>query len=175
MADSFHQPSVIQKMQGRFYVCAQPSPYMHRRNASIENFTGGYVNGGLGSPCFPASQVTGLGSPCFPASQVTGLQHVSQVSPVLIPSAKETGFSSFMVDFLMGGVSGAVSKTATAPIERVKLLIQNQEEMIKAGRLTERYKGITDCFARTVKDEGVLSLWRGNNTNVIRYFPTQVG
>lgn len=73
----------------------------------------------------------------------------------------------------MGGVSGAVSKTATAPIERVKLLIQNQEEMIKAGRLTERYKGITDCFARTVKDEGVLSLWRGNNTNVIRYFPTQ--
>ncbi|XP_027171292.1 ADP,ATP carrier protein 1, mitochondrial-like [Coffea eugenioides] len=160
MADSFHQPSVIQKMQGRFYLCAQTSPYMHCRSASIENFTGGYVNGGLGSPCFPASQVAGL-------------HHVSQVSPVLIPSAKETSFSSFMVDFLMGGVSGAVSKTATAPIERVKLLIQNQEEMIKAGRLTERYKGITDCFARTVKDEGVLSLWRGNNTNVIRYFPTQ--
>ncbi|KAH0541329.1 hypothetical protein FGG08_004167 [Glutinoglossum americanum] len=32
----------------------------------------------------------------------------------------------FMVDFLMGGVSAAVSKTAAAPIERVKLLIQNQ-------------------------------------------------
>ena len=31
-----------------------------------------------------------------------------------------------MVDFLMGGVSAAVSKTAAAPIERVKLLIQNQ-------------------------------------------------
>lgn len=30
------------------------------------------------------------------------------------------------VDFLMGGVSAAVSKTAAAPIERVKLLIQNQ-------------------------------------------------
>ena len=30
------------------------------------------------------------------------------------------------IDFLMGGVAAAVSKTAAAPIERVKLLIQNQ-------------------------------------------------
>jgi len=28
--------------------------------------------------------------------------------------------------YLVGGVSAAVSKTAAAPIERVKLLIQNQ-------------------------------------------------
>ena len=31
---------------------------------------------------------------------------------------------SFLVDFMMGGVSAAVSKTAAAPIERIKLLIQ---------------------------------------------------
>jgi solute carrier family 25 (adenine nucleotide translocator) protein 4/5/6/31 len=80
---------------------------------------------------------------------------------------------SFMVDFLMGGVSAAVSKTAAAPIERVKLLIQNQDEMIKAGRLSEPYKGIGDCFGRTVRQEGFISLWRGNTANVIRYFPTQ--
>ncbi len=35
-----------------------------------------------------------------------------------------TGVPSFVIDFLMGGVSAAVSKTAAAPIERVKLLIQ---------------------------------------------------
>lgn len=58
----------------------------------------------------------------------------------------------------MGGVSAAVSKTAAAPIERVKLLIQNQDEMIKQGRLAEPYKGIVDCFSRTAKDEGVSSL-----------------
>jgi len=69
--------------------------------------------------------------------------------------------------------SAAVSKTAAAPIERVKLLIQNQDEMIKSGRLTEPYKGISDCFARVIKEEGVVSLWRGNMANVIRYFPTQ--
>jgi len=80
---------------------------------------------------------------------------------------------NFAVDFLMGGVSAAVSKTAAAPIERVKLLIQNQDEMIKQGRLSEPYKGIGDCFGRTIKDEGFAQLWRGNTANVIRYFPTQ--
>mmetsp|Transcript_76769 Transcript_76769/g.156064 ORF Transcript_76769/g.156064 Transcript_76769/m.156064 type:complete len:309 (+) Transcript_76769:75-1001(+) len=80
---------------------------------------------------------------------------------------------SFALDFLMGGVSAAVSKTAAAPIERIKLLIQNQDEMIKQGRLSEPYKGIGDCFGRVVKDEGMSSLWRGNTANVIRYFPTQ--
>lgn len=31
--------------------------------------------------------------------------------------------SNFLIDFMLGGVSAAVSKTAVAPIERVKLLI----------------------------------------------------
>ncbi|KAF4629939.1 hypothetical protein G7Y89_g8203 [Cudoniella acicularis] len=79
----------------------------------------------------------------------------------------------FVIDFLMGGVSAAVSKTAAAPIERVKLLIQNQDEMLKSGRLDRKYDGIGECFRRTIKNEGVASLWRGNTANVIRYFPTQ--
>ncbi|GFY99040.1 ADP/ATP carrier 3 [Actinidia rufa] len=95
------------------------------------------------------------------------------MSSIFVQAPSEKGFGGFMVDFLMGGVSGAVSKTIAAPIERVKLLIQNQDEMIKTGRLSRPYKGITDCFARTIKDEGVLSLWRSNTVNVIRYFPTQ--
>ncbi|EER45111.1 conserved hypothetical protein [Histoplasma capsulatum H143] len=74
---------------------------------------------------------------------------------------------------MMGGVSAAVSKTAAAPIERIKLLIQNQDEMLKSGRLDRKYNGIIDCFSRTAKNEGVVSLWRGNTANVIRYFPTQ--
>jgi len=86
---------------------------------------------------------------------------------------KKNDLTSFAIDFMMGGVSAAVSKTAAAPIERVKLLIQNQDEMLKTGRLSEPYKGIGDCFARVIKDEGVVSLWRGNTANVIRYFPTQ--
>jgi solute carrier family 25 (adenine nucleotide translocator) protein 4/5/6/31 len=34
---------------------------------------------------------------------------------------------SFVVDFLVGGISAAVSKTVVAPIERVKLLLQTQD------------------------------------------------
>lgn len=100
--------------------------------------------------------------------------NLHSTSPVFVNAPKEKGPYGFVIDFLMGGVSAAVSKTAAAPIERVKLLIQNQDEMIKAGRLSEPYKGIGDCFARTIKNEGFLSLWRGNTANVIRYFPTQV-
>ncbi|MCJ1307258.1 hypothetical protein MMC25_000904 [Agyrium rufum] len=83
------------------------------------------------------------------------------------------GIPPFMIDFLMGGVAAAVSKTAAAPIERVKLLIQNQDEMLKTGRLDRKYDGIAECFSRTAKNEGVAALWRGNTANVIRYFPTQ--
>jgi solute carrier family 25 (adenine nucleotide translocator) protein 4/5/6/31 len=79
----------------------------------------------------------------------------------------------FYEDFLIGGVAAGISKTAAAPIERIKLLVQNQDEMIKQGRLKEPYKGVGDCFRRVVSEEGMGALWRGNLANVLRYFPTQ--
>jgi solute carrier family 25 (adenine nucleotide translocator) protein 4/5/6/31 len=79
----------------------------------------------------------------------------------------------FYEDFMIGGISAGVSKTFAAPIERVKLLVQNQDEMIKQGRLDKKYDGVADCFKRVVASEGPLALWRGNVSNVIRYFPTQ--
>jgi solute carrier family 25 (adenine nucleotide translocator) protein 4/5/6/31 len=79
----------------------------------------------------------------------------------------------FYEDFMLGGVSAGVSKTAAAPIERVKLLVQNQAEMLKTGRLSTPYSGVLDCFRRTIAEEGVIALWRGNWANVLRYFPTQ--
>jgi len=74
---------------------------------------------------------------------------------------------------MLGGVSAAISKTAAAPIERVKLNIQNQGEMLKQGIISKPYNGVLDCFRRVVAEEGVVALWRGNTANVIRYFPTQ--
>jgi solute carrier family 25 (adenine nucleotide translocator) protein 4/5/6/31 len=79
----------------------------------------------------------------------------------------------FYEDFLLAGVSATISKTAAAPLERVKLLVQNQGEMLKSGRLATPYKGIGDCFVRVAKEEGIASFWRGNGANIIRYFPTQ--
>jgi len=86
---------------------------------------------------------------------------------------KKNDLSGFAINFLMGGVAAAVSKTAAAPIERIKLLIQNQDEMLKSGRLDRPYAGISDCFKRVIAEEGVGAMWRGNLANVLRYFPTQ--
>jgi len=79
---------------------------------------------------------------------------------------------SFAKDFLAGGISAAVSKTAVAPIERVKLLLQVQH-VSKQIAADQRYKGIVDAFVRIPKEQGFMSFWRGNLANVIRYFPTQ--
>lgn len=79
----------------------------------------------------------------------------------------------FWEEFMVGGAAAGVSKTVAAPIERVKLLVQNQGEMLKQGRLDKPYNGVADCFRRTMQSEGVYALWRGNLSNVLRYFPTQ--
>ena len=42
----------------------------------------------------------------------------------------------FLESFMLSGVAAGVSKTAAAPIERVKLLVQNQDEMIKQVKKT---------------------------------------
>merc|ERR1712179_606867 len=86
--------------------------------------------------------------------------------------AKTADPLSFAKDFIAGGVSAAVSKTAVAPIERVKLLLQVQAAS-KQIAVDQQYKGIIDAFIRIPKEQGTLAFWRGNLANVIRYFPTQ--
>jgi solute carrier family 25 (adenine nucleotide translocator) protein 4/5/6/31 len=82
--------------------------------------------------------------------------------------------SNLLVDFAAGGISGAISKTITAPIERVKLIIQTQDAnpKIVSGEVP-RYTGILNCFVRVRSEQGIGAFWRGNFTNCIRYFPTQ--
>jgi solute carrier family 25 (adenine nucleotide translocator) protein 4/5/6/31 len=82
--------------------------------------------------------------------------------------------SDFLINFVAGGVSGAVAKTMTAPIERVKLIIQTQDSnpKIRSGEVP-RYTGIVNCFVRVNSEQGFGAFWRGNGTNIIRYFPTQ--
>lgn len=67
----------------------------------------------------------------------------------------------FVENFGLSGAAAIISKTTAAPIERIKLLVQNQDEMLKSGRLETPYKGIIDCTSRTYKAEGFLAFWRG--------------
>merc|ERR1712110_1319230 len=93
-----------------------------------------------------------------------------QTKTLIMGNEKKLGFFE---NFMLAGVAAGVSKTAAAPIERVKLLVQNQDEMIKQGRLDKPYNGVVDCTMRVLKTEGVYPFWRGNLANVLRYFPTQ--
>merc|ERR1712070_1060735 len=78
-----------------------------------------------------------------------------------------------LINLAAGGISGAVSKTITAPLEKVKLAIQNQDSnpRILSGEM-KRYTGMGDCFMRHISELGASSLWRGNVANCIRYVPT---
>ena len=53
--------------------------------------------------------------------------------------------TAFLKDFLAGGISAAVSKTAVAPIERVKLLLQVQA-VSKQITEEQRFKGKQSIF-----------------------------
>ncbi len=87
--------------------------------------------------------------------------------------SKSSSKIGFAESFALSGTAAAISKTSAAPIERVKLLLQNQNELIKQGRMDARYDGIRDCVGRTLRNEGFLAFWRGNLASVIRYFPQQ--
>ncbi|KAJ1352215.1 hypothetical protein KIN20_008421 [Parelaphostrongylus tenuis] len=85
---------------------------------------------------------------------------------------KEFDVKKFFIDLASGGTAAAISKTAVAPIERVKLLLQVQDASSTIA-VDKRYKGIIDVLVRVPKEQGFAALWRGNLANVIRYFPTQ--
>merc|ERR1711934_948743 len=78
-----------------------------------------------------------------------------------------------LINLAAGGISGAVSKTITAPLEKVKLAIQTQDSnpRIVSGEMP-RYTGMVNCFQRHITEIGATSLWRGNVANCVRYVPT---
>ncbi|CAJ1958839.1 unnamed protein product [Sphenostylis stenocarpa] len=167
MVDQVQHPTIMEKVAGQLHLRSGFSSGIKSSDGAFRHpamyqkpLFGSYSNAAIQYPVMPSCKTT------MDLSAVA-----TTASPVFVAAPAEK--SHFLIDFLMGGVSAAVSKTAAAPIERVKLLIQNQDEMLKTGRLSEPYKGIGDCFKRTIADEGVVSLWRGNTANVIRYFPTQ--
>jgi len=87
---------------------------------------------------------------------------------------KKSKLEQFATDLIVGGTAGAVAKTAMAPVERVKLLLQTMESHpdVVSGKI-KPYSGIMDCFQRVSKEQGFLAFWRGNLVNCLRYAPQQ--
>merc|ERR1711991_48821 len=87
---------------------------------------------------------------------------------------KKSGAAQLLQDLVIGGSVGAIAKTAMAPVERIKLLLQTMDSNpdIVSGKV-ERYKGVGDCFTRVRAEQGMAAFWRGNLVNCLRYAPQQ--
>ncbi|KAG7200194.1 hypothetical protein KM043_000626 [Ampulex compressa] len=82
--------------------------------------------------------------------------------------------SDFGASFVISGMLAASFKTMIAPFERIKLILQTQacsQRMTRSKRTT--YSGFFDAIVRIPREQGFLSLWRGNFINICRYFPAQ--
>jgi len=62
---------------------------------------------------------------------------------------------------LSGGIAGMISKTCTAPLERVQILNQTGAA----------HETILSTLRHIIKKDGAIGLWRGNFANCVRIFP----
>ncbi|XP_075434617.1 mitochondrial adenyl nucleotide antiporter SLC25A25 isoform X1 [Ascaphus truei] len=75
---------------------------------------------------------------------------------------KQTGM--WWRHLVAGGGAGAVSRTCTAPLDRLKVLMQ-----VHASRSNNM--SIAGGFSHMIREGGFRSLWRGNGINVIKIAP----
>ena len=64
--------------------------------------------------------------------------------------------------FVAGGIAGVVSRTAIAPIERVKILYQIARGTSQSG---------LDVARGILQNEGALAFWKGNTVACVRVVP----
>jgi solute carrier family 25 aspartate/glutamate transporter 12/13 len=66
--------------------------------------------------------------------------------------------TEFVQHFGLGAIAGGIGAFAVFPIDLVKTRMQNQRAVDPSKRL---YKNSFDCFAKVIRNEGVLGLYRG--------------
>ncbi len=64
-------------------------------------------------------------------------------------------------NLFLGGVSGCISRTIVAPMDKIKILMQHKKTTLP----------FTAFLKNNVKQEGFLNLWKGNGANLLRIFP----
>lgn len=74
---------------------------------------------------------------------------------------------------MAGGCAGAIARTATAPLDRIKLLFQVQAVALPPSTAAseQAYTGVLQAARKILHEEGILAFWKGNGTNILRIFP----
>ena len=102
----------------------------------------------------------------FPSTKINKIfDHAGNVFVVgylLVPKSDRKSTASPTVVFASGGIAGFVSRTLTAPADRLKVMAQASTGPPKS--LSETARGI-------LKEGGVRAFWRGNGVNVMKIMP----
>ncbi|CAD6189282.1 unnamed protein product [Caenorhabditis auriculariae] len=86
----------------------------------------------------------------------------SQVPEDFTPQEMQSGV--WWRHLVAGGVAGAMSRTCTAPFDRLKVYLQVHST--KSNKL-----GVVSCVHLLHSEGGIKSFWRGNGINVIKIAP----
>ncbi|CAG8754803.1 9570_t:CDS:2, partial [Racocetra persica] len=76
--------------------------------------------------------------------------------------------------FLAGAIAGAVSRTVTAPLDRLKVYLQTQtKELTRGSEILLGSKGFSNLTnaVRALYADGLLNFFRGNGINVAKIAP----
>lgn len=84
-------------------------------------------------------------------------------------NSSRSSFARFLRQLAAGGGAGAISRTLTAPVERIKVVLQVQA--VASIPESQKFKGISDCFFGIYRQQGIPGYWRGNGINVLRIVP----
>jgi hypothetical protein len=74
------------------------------------------------------------------------------------------------MELLCGGTATVVSKSALAPFERIKVIMQTQTMRTRDPFLIP-YRNVLRSMSDIARTNGLRSLWRGNAANVLRNVP----
>lgn len=78
------------------------------------------------------------------------------------------GYDSQTTRFVCGALSGWCAATVSLPADFIKTRLQKMKPNIDG---TLPYNGLIDCITKTTKNEGILALYQGYPTFVIRITP----
>ncbi len=81
--------------------------------------------------------------------------------------SKVNGTADMSRRMVCGGLAGMIAKTATNPLDRIRMLSQTGEHGLQEGA------SVYNLYRSVIRNEGILGLWAGNGANLLRVFPAK--
>ncbi|EDO25509.1 predicted protein, partial [Nematostella vectensis] len=145
------------RIQGEIRVPGQPTRYKNTFHAFYQIWKDEGIRGlykGVGATTLRAAILT--------SAQLSSYDH----SKHMLLKTKYFN-DDFKTHFTSALISGFVTTTATSPVDVIKTRLMNDKSTAKDAL----YKNSLDCLVKTIRNEGILALYRGFLPNYLRLGP----